>query len=223
MLAVETSSAGLMPSLSKLPVPIRRAPASFSLVAAATVCFILFYPLQWVGMLQLFNFVPFRAAGGYVAFADIDGQWWRFITPTLIHFGWLHVVFNCLWLWEFGQRIEHRMGSVNLLGLYVVSGMVSNYCQYFLEGPSIFGGMSGVVYAFMGFIMAVHWRRPGWISPPPMPIFLFMLIWMLMGLVGSMELIGANAIANGAHVGGLVAGWFLGLFISSINRSSGFS
>ena len=110
---------------SKLPPAIQRAPATFSLVAATTVCFLLFYPLQWVGMLELFNFVPFRAAGGYVAFGEW-GDWWRLVTPTLIHFGWLHVVFNCLWLWEFGQRIEHRLGGVNLLGLYVISAMASN-------------------------------------------------------------------------------------------------
>jgi hypothetical protein len=37
-------------------------------VAVTVGCFLLFYPLQWMSMLQQFNFVPFRAAGGYVAF-----------------------------------------------------------------------------------------------------------------------------------------------------------
>ncbi|MFL2501315.1 MAG: rhomboid family intramembrane serine protease [Luminiphilus sp.] len=203
-----------MRSFNKLPVAIQRAPATFSLVVATTICFLLFYPLQWVGMLELFNFVPFRAAGGYVAFGEW-GDWWRLVTPTLIHFGWLHVVFNCLWLWEFGQRIEHRLGGINLLGLYVISAMASNFCQYWWEGPSIFGGMSGVVYALLGIIMASHWRRPGWIAPPPMAVFAFMLIWLVIGMSGSMALLGADAIANGAHVGGLVAGWVLGLLVSS--------
>ena len=127
-------------------------------------------------------------------------------------------MFNCLWLWEFGQRIEHRLGGANLLGLYVVSAMVSNYCQYWWEGPSIFGGMSGVVYALMGLIMASQWRRPGWIAPPPMAVFAFMLIWLVIGMAGSMEFIGAGAVANGAHLGGLVTGWCLGLVIGAIPR-----
>ena len=215
MPAAETNFAGQMPSLNSAPLAIQRAPATFSLVVVTSVCFLLFYPLQWVGMLELFNFVPFRAAGGYVAFGEW-GDWWRLVTPTLIHFGWLHVVFNCLWLWEFGQRIEHRLGAINLLGLYAVSAMLSNYCQYWWEGPSIFGGMSGVVYAFMGLIMAAQWLRPGWIAPPPMAIFAFMMIWLVIGMAGSMEFIGAGAIANGAHVGGLLAGWVLGIVISGL-------
>ena len=80
----------------------------------------------------------------------------------------------------------------------------------------MFGGMSGVVYAFMGLIMATQWRRPGWIVPPPMAIFTFMMIWLLIGMIGSMEFIGAGAIANGAHVGGLLAGWILGVVISGL-------
>ena len=92
--------------------------------------------------------------------------------------------------------------------------MVSNYCQYLWEGPSIFGGMSGVVYAFLGFIMMLSWRRPGWITPPPMAVFGFMLIWLLVGMVGSMDFIGAGAIANGAHAGGLIIGLILGVVVS---------
>lgn len=216
MPVVGTSCAGLMRWSSSVPPAIQRAPATFFLIVVTVLCFLLFYPLHWMGMLELFNFVPFCRAGGYVAFGDISGEWWRLITPTLIHFGWLHVVFNCLWLWEFGQRIEHQLGAVNLMGLYLITAMVSNYSQFLLEGPSIFGGMSGVVYALLGFILVAHWRRPGWIQAPPMAVFAFMLIWLLVGLLGSMEFIGAGAIANGAHVGGLLIGCVLGALISAL-------
>ncbi len=49
-----------------------------------------------------------------------------------------------------------------------------------------------------------------------MAVFAFMLIWLVIGMSGSMRLLGADAIANGAHVGGLVAGWVLGLLVSSV-------
>jgi GlpG protein len=39
---------------------------------------------------------------------------------------------------------------------------------------------------------------------------------LLVGLLGSMEFIGAGAIANGAHVGGLLIGCVLGALISAL-------
>ena len=42
-----------MLSLNSAPLAIQRAPATFSLVVVTSVCFLLFYPLQWVGMLEL--------------------------------------------------------------------------------------------------------------------------------------------------------------------------
>ena len=67
-----------MPSLNSAPLAIQRAPATFSLVVVTSVCFLLFYPLYWEGMLELFNFVPFRAVGGgYFLF----GEWGDWVAP----------------------------------------------------------------------------------------------------------------------------------------------
>lgn len=202
-----------------LPPNIRRAPVSFGLVAVTAVVFLLFFPLRWVGLLELFNFVPFSAHNGSVVFGEPGSQWWRYVTPTLIHFGWLHVVFNSLWLWEFGQRIEHAIGGLNLMALYLVSAAFSNSIQYFWQGPSIFGGMSGVVYAFLGFIWAANLLRPRWISSPPPAVLVFMLIWLVIGFVGSLEFIGVGAIANGAHLGGLLVGFMLGGVLALLSRA----
>jgi GlpG protein len=126
-----------------------------------------------------------------------------------------------LWIWEFGRRIEASLGSLNLLGLYLASAVFSNSVQYFISGPSIFGGMSGVVYALMGFIWAGNFLRPNWMEPLPSAVMGFMLIWLLVGLVGALEILGAGAIANGAHLGGLIIGVLLGglfAFLSRLDR-----
>ena len=169
---------------------------------------------------KLFNFVPIALtpAGGQLGEPGAD--WWRFITPTLLHFSWMHVVFNCLWIWEFGRRIEVTLGSVNLLGLYLTAAVFSNSLQFFVSGPSIFGGMSGVVYAFMGFIWTGNALRPGWIEPLPPAIVGFMLVWLLIGMVGALEILGAGAIANGAHLGGLIIGVSLGGVFGLLSRSN---
>ena len=82
--------------------------------------------------------------------------------------------------------------------------------------------MSGVVYAFMGFIWTGNTLRPGWIEPLPPAIVGFMLIWLLVGMVGALEILGAGAIANGAHLGGLIIGVCLGGAFGLLSRSGGF-
>lgn len=202
-----------------LPNKIRSAPIAFALVALSSLVFLLFKELGFYGsILQLFNFVPVELTPRGGRLGEPGNDWWRFITPTLLHFSWMHLVFNCLWIWEFGRRIEVSLGSMNLLGLYLASAVFSNSVQYFISGPSIFGGMSGVVYALMGFIWAGNVLRPHWIEPLPPAIMGFMLIWLLVGLVGALEILGAGAIANGAHLGGLVIGVILGGVFALLSR-----
>lgn len=202
-----------------LPSKIRSAPVAFALVAFSSLIFLLFKELGFYGpILQLFNFVPVELTPRGGRLGEPGSDWWRFITPTLLHFSWMHLVFNCLWIWEFGRRIEVSLGSMNLLGLYLASAVFSNSVQYFISGPSIFGGMSGVVYAFMGFIWAGNVLRPHWIEPLPPAIMGFMLIWLLVGLVGALEILGAGAIANGAHLGGLIIGAGLGGIFALLSR-----
>lgn len=202
-----------------LPSKIRSAPVAFGLVAFSSLIFLLFKELGFYGpILQLFNFVPVELTPRGGRLGEPGSDWWRFITPTLLHFSWMHLVFNCLWIWEFGRRIEVSLGSMNLLGLYLASAVFSNSVQYFISGPSIFGGMSGVVYAFMGFIWAGNVLRPHWIEPLPPAIMGFMLIWLLVGLVGALEILGAGAIANGAHLGGLIIGAGLGGIFALLSR-----
>ena len=123
---------------------LRRTPVAFALVACSVAAFLAFKELGFYGeILQLFNFVPITLAGNGARLGEPGADWWRFITPTLLHFGWMHLVFNCLWIWEFGRRIEAALGSLNLVGLFLASAAFSNSVQYFVSGPSIFGGMSG--------------------------------------------------------------------------------
>ncbi len=101
------------------------------------------------------TFLPFSVAGEYIRFTPLtdslaSGQWWRLVTPMLIHFGILHLAMNGMWYWELGRRIELRQGSINLLGLTLLFSLVSNYAQYYFGGPGLFGGLSGVLYGLLG-------------------------------------------------------------------------
>jgi rhomboid protease GlpG len=180
--------------------------------------FLLIYlqaPLAWIGML---TFSPFDLVAGRPVFDSMGGQYWRLITPAFLHFGWLHIVFNSLWLWELGGRVERVMGPGNLLGLFLVTAIVSNSCQYVFGGPSIFGGMSGVVYALLGFSWAGARLQPAWTFSPPKPVMLFMVGWLVVCLLGVTESVGFGAVANAAHLGGLLSGAILGAAFGLLSR-----
>ncbi len=188
----------------------RSVPVTVTLIGLSIVGFLLFYLPALNAFLPLFTFAPFSIEEGRPVFQSVNGQYWRLITPAFLHFGWLHIVFNSLWLWELGGRVERVMGHLNMIGLFLAIALVSNLTQYQMGGPSVFGGMSGVVYGLLGFSWVAPLLQPAWRIQPSPAIMLFMVGWLVVCLVGLVESLGFGAIANAAHVGGLVCGAVLG-------------
>ena len=56
-----------------------------------------------------------------------SGQWWRLITPAFMHFSLAHILFNVLFWWILGNQIENKLGPLWLIGLLLVTGVLSNY------------------------------------------------------------------------------------------------
>ncbi|SFX24270.1 GlpG protein [Marinospirillum alkaliphilum DSM 21637] len=168
---------------------------------------------EWLWGAQVFlwvSFTPMEIQAGQVISLPISetlasGQWWRLITPIFIHFGWMHLVFNLLWTWVFGERIETQQGSLRLVLLVVFAALVSNSAQFLFNGSSQFGGLSGVVYAYLGYIWLWNQRHPQQAMELPNALVIFMLGWMLLGMTDISRSMGLN-MANEAHLGGLLAG-----------------
>ncbi len=150
-------------------------------------------------------------------FPAFDGQkWqiWRWVSHALIHFSVTHIAFNLLWWWQLGGDIEKRLGTIKLLQIFILSSALSGAGQYWVEGAN-FGGLSGVVYALMGY----SWLL-GVISPEkgvnlPKPIVIFMLVWLVLGYVQPYM-----AIANTAHLVGLASGLLLAWIDSQMTKKT---
>ena len=144
----------------------------------------------------------------------IHHEWWRLIAPSFLHFSITHLLFNCLWIYILGSRIERLDGLSIFLFIFIVSGIFSNIGQFFWTQQYLFGGLSGSIYGLLGYCFIVELgggrHRRYDISEA---LYLFMFIWLLVGFTGILSFFGFGMIANMAHLAGLLCGFIQGFLI----------
>jgi GlpG protein len=139
-------------------------------------------------------------------------QIWRWFTPMFLHFSVMHIAFNIAVSTEFGRRIEVRDGSVRFLLVVLVIAGVSNLGQFLLAGNPVFGGLSGVGYGLLGYVLVRHRLEPdenAW--QVHMGFAWSLLIFLVLFSTGVTEPFGLY-VANAAHWLGLITGSALGWF-----------
>lgn len=215
--AASHTHSGSMPirGLNALLRACWQAPISFSLILASLVVAVvsllgsevqrvasLFYPL-----LDTSGFFPLLGSMGSL------GDALRSLTPILLHFGELHLVFNMLWLWYFGSQLESVQPRYLYLILIILCAFVGNTTQYLYSGFNNFGGMSGVVYGLVGYA----WVTQAFMPQSPQLINNRMFVVFVIALL-AMELFASSWIASAAHVGGLLAGLIWGVAVVLLYR-----
>lgn len=200
-----------------------RLPATSALIIIAVVCWPITWSLeqnQFNNILELFVIVPVAVTDTHLTWSNITNtlvslQLWRLFTPTLLHFGVAHLLFNILWIYELGRRIEREKGSAYFILFTIIIAVASNLSQYFaqyftMSEGYLFGGLSGVVYGFFGFILLSFYITKNPIYELNKSIITGMLIILVLFSTNITSIFGLN-IANAAHWGGLCSGILLAL------------
>lgn len=195
----------------------QRVPVTLTLIALSVLGFLIASFSE--PLLALLTYFQFEVIENELVFGSMQTQYWRLLTPIFLHFGLLHIVFNMLWLWDLGRRVELVQGRVRLLGIVLLIGVASNIAQA-LAQTALFGGMSGVDYGLLGYCWIWGWLRRDPVLCVPVPVMIAMLAILLLSMTGIMQLMGVGAIANAAHVGGLVMGLLLGLGTVLLSKKS---
>lgn len=138
----------------------------------------------------------------YPAFFGEDQEIWRYFTHALIHLSQWHILFNLAWWWIFGGAIEQKFGTLKLMLLFLISAFVSGFAQNYMSGPAFFG-LSGVVYAVLGFVLVLDKFSPQTQFDLPQGFFTMLLVGIAFGFVS--PFIGIE-IGNTAHISGLMVG-----------------
>ncbi|MGR2737787.1 rhomboid family intramembrane serine protease [Billgrantia sp. Q4P2] len=206
---------------TSLAAALRQAPVTAAALGISLLVFALMYVLGDI-VVAMLTIVPVAVVGGSLAFGNLadalaSGQVWRLLSPAFIHFGWMHLIFNMMWLWYFGRQVETLQGSGRMLAILLVAGIGANLAQY-ATGTVLFGGMSGVDFALLGYVWLMSRRAPHSGFFVPQMLVVFMLGWMVFTMTDMAGAVGFGNVANEAHLGGLVVGLLFGWYYSTRAR-----
>ncbi|HSL97774.1 MAG TPA: rhomboid family intramembrane serine protease [Candidatus Deferrimicrobiaceae bacterium] len=139
-----------------------------------------------------------------------SGELYRLLSVTLVHGSLIHLAFNMYALWILGPIVEMAWGRWLFMAFYILTALVASTASFLFSGlPSV--GASGAVFGLVGVLIAgtrAHHpmldRRARAIIPQ---LGFLVVINLVFGFaVGGM-------IDNSAHIGGLLAGLWLGFLV----------
>lgn len=150
----------------------------------------------------------------FPAIQEQNVEVWRWFSHALLHFSVIHIAFNLMWWWQLGGDIEQRLGAGKLVQIFLCSALLSGLGQFLVNGAN-FGGLSGVVYALLGYSWFLGWLLPEKGISVAKPIVGIMLIWIILGYAQPFIPIG-----NTAHLIGLLTGCMMAFVDSKRNKQS---
>ncbi|MBI2764057.1 MAG: rhomboid family intramembrane serine protease [Chloroflexi bacterium] len=138
------------------------------------------------------------------------GEIYRIVSVALVHANLVHLLVNMYALYLLGPLVERTWGSATFAVFYVLTAAAASTAS-FIVSPNLSVGASGAIFGLVGVLLAgtrVHRpvldRRAGAIVPQ---LGMIVVINLAFGFLFS------GTIDNAAHVGGLFAGLWLGLFV----------
>lgn len=158
------------------------------------------------------------------------------IVSLFMHGGLAHIAGNMLFLWIFGDNVEHRLGHFRYLAFYLICGVLASLAHVIttvmfstdpssLLIPSL--GASGAISGVLGgYIVLYPHRRVTAIVfrfVTDIPAYLAIGIWFAFQLISGLGMLGGGSqqggVAYAAHIGGFIAGLAL-IKVFAIGRSA---
>jgi membrane associated rhomboid family serine protease len=159
------------------------------------------------------------------------GYVWQLLTFQFMHAGWMHILFNSFAIFFFGRPVEMVLGARRFLALYFLSGIIGGGVQMlfalsFSAFDSSVVGASAGAYGLVAAFAVLNWteRFTLFIYFIPVTMRGRTLLWVSIVLAIFGSLTPNNGIADGAHLGGILAGFFLARqFFRGYSSAWGFS
>src|SRR6188508_2704117 len=174
--------------------------------------------------------------------ADLTAAWARgdylshqtatLVTSQFLHGGWVHILFNMLYLWIFGNNVEDRFGRLGFLGFYLLGGALAGLSQVAIDPTSTVPtiGASGAIAATLGayFVLFPRARVTSLVflgffyQLIDVPAVIVLVFWFALQLIDGLASLGADVdIAFFAHIGGFLFGVAVALVVRTVSGRRG--
>jgi membrane associated rhomboid family serine protease len=180
-----------------------------------------------------YGLVPAALTGGPGDTSNVG--WPAVLSSMFLHGDPLHIGFNMLFLWIFGNNIEDRLGHVGFLAFYLAGGLVAAAAQVLAAPASTVPviGASGAIAAVLGAYLVLYPRARVlsliyfglFFQLIRVPAIVLLGFWFAVQVVSAFVAAGASdgggGVALFAHIGGFLAGIAVGLLVRRIGDGGG--
>ncbi len=176
------------------------------------------------GFFQLYAVIPQQLSASFAGIPTNQPvpELLTLITSQFLHGGLAHIGGNMLFLWTFGDNIEHDLGHFKFLLFYLACGILAGLTHWFFgmqSGvPTV--GASGAIAGVMGAYL-LKYPRAKIVTILPLfiifttvriPAIYFLGFWFVQQAFSSVASLGmpeAGGVAYWAHSGGFIFGAIL--------------
>jgi membrane associated rhomboid family serine protease len=208
---------------------------TISLIALNVLAFLLEIsqpsPAALQSFIEAWGVVPREYAAGRDLPPQIPYPYWStLLTSMFLHGGWGHLGGNMLFLWIFGDNIEHRIGHLRFIVFYLLCGIAAGLAHILFNSgspiPTV--GASGAISGVLGGYLLLFPRNRvyvmTWGGVATVPAVLMLGLWILMQFINQFGSVAdtpeTGGVAYLAHIGGFAAGMILAPLFSPRQRAS---
>ncbi len=197
-------------------------------------------PTQLDGFFHLFAVVPQELSASFngISVNQPVPEFATLITSQFLHAGFMHVGFNMLFLWIFGNNIEEELGRVRFIIFYLICGVLAALAQWFFatQSPVPSLGASGAIAGVMGaYILKFPQAKIVTLIPLGfffytlrIPAVFFLGFWFIQQAFNGISMIEvqtavgmeSGGVAYWAHAGGFIFGAILGPLLGLFSKPS---
>ncbi|MBD2800134.1 rhomboid family intramembrane serine protease GlpG [Xenorhabdus sp. M] len=164
-------------------------------ITVLALCILVYLGMNIIGGEQIMLWLAWPNSTQYL-------ELWRWVSYALMHFSLTHILFNLVLWWYLGSQVERNINTGKLFEITIVSAFFSGWAQS-LYSASHFGGLSGVIYALLGYVWLTGEisSHRGISAPRGLIVITAILLFFSSPSHGS-----------AAHISGLIIGLLMGLW-----------